>query len=58
MDSSEALKAFEIDPDAFDLVLIDMAMPKMSGDLFPRKIFEVKPDMPIIICTGFSEGVQ
>jgi DNA-binding NtrC family response regulator len=49
------LARFTADPDAFDLVITDMTMPKMTGDRLARKILEIRPDMPIILCTGYSE---
>jgi PAS domain S-box-containing protein len=54
----EALKAFQKDPDSFDLVITDMTMPHMPGDVLAKKILEIRPDMPIIICTGFSEKIS
>ncbi|XOF32198.1 MAG: MASE3 domain-containing protein [Candidatus Electrothrix sp. YB6] len=54
-DSSSALAAFQQEPDFFDLILTDMTMPRMTGDKLSGKILALRPDMPIIICTGFSE---
>ncbi len=52
--SVEALEAFRAKPDEFDLVITDMTMPNMTGlELAPR-LREIRPDIPIIICTGFS----
>jgi two-component system cell cycle sensor histidine kinase/response regulator CckA len=56
--SVEALKAFRARPDQFDLVVTDMTMPLMTGAEFSRKILALRPDMPIILCTGFSERIQ
>ena len=53
--SVEALKAFEANPEAFDLVITDMTMPNMTGDKLAKKLISIKPDIPIVICTGFSE---
>jgi PAS domain S-box-containing protein len=53
--SSEALKAFREKPEDFDLVITDMTMPGMTGEQLSREILGLKPDIPIIICTGFSE---
>ncbi|MCP4579359.1 MAG: response regulator, partial [Deltaproteobacteria bacterium] len=49
---------FIANPDAFDLVMTDMAMPKMTGDQLAEKLFSVRPDIPMIICTGFSEQMN
>ncbi|MCP3872091.1 MAG: response regulator [Desulfobacteraceae bacterium] len=54
MDSVKALEVFQNNPD-FDLVVTDFAMPNMPGDKFASKLLEIKPDTPIILCTGFSE---
>ena len=55
--SLEALKLFRQNPDAFDLVVTDMTMPKMTGDELAQKMLAVKPDLPIIISTGYSEKI-
>jgi len=54
-DSVEALHLFTKSPEDFDLVITDMTMPQMTGDVLAREILKVKPDMPIIMATGFSE---
>lgn len=53
--SIEALEAFRAHPDRFDLVITDMAMPNMSGDRLAKEIMQIRPDIPIILCTGYSE---
>ncbi len=53
--STEALEAFRSTPEKFDLVITDMAMPNITGDKLAKKIKAIRPDIPIIICTGFSE---
>jgi CheY-like chemotaxis protein len=57
-DSIEALKIFKTCPDNFDIVITDMAMPNMSGDELAKKISTLKPDIPIILCTGYSETMS
>jgi PAS domain S-box-containing protein len=52
--SLEALEAFRAQSDNFDLVITDMTMPNMTGEKMAREIMKVRPDMPIILCTGFS----
>ena len=57
-DSEEALKRFIVTPDAFDLVITDMTMPHMNGVELVRKLFAVKPELPVILCTGYSELIN
>ncbi len=52
--SVEALGTFIESPDAFDLIITDMAMPELAGDELARAIKAIRPDIPIILCTGFS----
>ncbi len=54
----EALELFRADPDRFDLVVTDMTMPKMMGDQLAREFMKVRPDIPIILCTGFSPKIS
>lgn len=55
--SVEALEAFRADPHKFDLVITDMTMPNMTGDEFAEEIMAIRPDTPIILCTGFSDRI-
>jgi len=55
--STDALEAFRTDPTAYDLVITDMAMPNMTGDRLARQLIALRPDIPVILCTGFSENV-
>ncbi len=54
----EALDLFKADPMAFDLVITDYAMPVMSGTDLARSMLEIRPDLPLILCTGFSETIS
>jgi len=56
-DSEKALEKFAAQPDRFDLVITDMTMPKMSGDQLARKMMDIKPEIPVILCTGFNEAI-
>ena len=56
--SARALDEFTRDPAAYDLVITDMTMPVMTGDRLAEKIRSVRPDIPIIICTGYSERIS
>jgi len=53
--SVEALEAFRANPDKFDLVITDMAMPNMSGDKLASELIKIRHDIPILLCSGFSE---
>jgi signal transduction histidine kinase/CheY-like chemotaxis protein len=53
-DSSEALKSFADAPDAFDIVITDMYMPKITGKSLAMEILRLRPEMPIILCSGYS----
>lgn len=54
--SLAALAAFREDPDRFDLVVTDFAMPQMNGDRLAKAMLALRPQLPIILCTGFSES--
>ncbi len=56
--SVEALELFKTKPGRFDLVITDMTMPKMTGDVFAQKLMAVRQDIPVIICTGFSARID
>ena len=56
-DSGEALKEFSKHPENYDLVITDMTMPRMSGDELAKKLLEIKPDIPVVLCTGFNEDI-
>jgi CheY-like chemotaxis protein len=56
--STEALETLRSSPDKFDLVITDMTMPKMTGDKLTREIKEIRSDIPVILCTGFSEKIN
>ena len=55
--SVEALEAFRAQPEAFDLVITDQTMPNLTGMALASRLLEIRPDLPIILCTGFSEVV-
>jgi CheY-like chemotaxis protein/exonuclease VII small subunit len=57
IDSQEALKAFRFQPNDFDLAIIDMTMPGMTGDVLARELLQIRSDLPVILCTGFSKKI-
>jgi CheY-like chemotaxis protein len=56
--SIEALEAFRASSDKFDMVITDMQMPNMSGDKLAVELTKIRPDIPILLCTGFSETMS
>jgi PAS domain S-box-containing protein len=52
--SIEALELFKEKKDRFDLVITDMTMPHMTGEKLAEKLMQIRPDIPVILCTGFS----
>lgn len=56
--SSEALAVFQNQPDRFDAVITDQTMPGMTGMDLSRRILQIRPDIPIILCTGYSSLID
>ena len=54
----QALEWFSADPDHFDVIITDMTMPRMTGDRLTKEILTIRPEMPVIICTGYSERMS
>ena len=52
--SIEALELFKAQTDRFDLVITDMTMPQMTGEDLTRELIQIRPDVPVLLCTGFS----
>ena len=50
----EALEIFTEAPDRFDLIITDQTMPRMTGTDLAREILNIRPEIPILVCTGFS----
>jgi PAS domain S-box-containing protein len=53
--SVEALKAFEAQPDKFDIVITDMTMPHLTGVKLAKEVMRLRPQIPVILCSGFSD---
>ncbi|MDY6954774.1 MAG: response regulator, partial [Thermodesulfobacteriota bacterium] len=56
--SLEALEVFRRQPHRFDLVITDMTMPSMTGADLAKEVMKLRPDIPVILCTGFSERMS
>ncbi len=56
--SLDAWNTFQADPGAFDLIISDLTMPRMTGLELAKNMLASRPDLPIIICTGFTETVS
>jgi PAS domain S-box-containing protein len=54
----EALEAFRNNPGKFDLVITDLTMPQVTGMKLARQMIQIRPDIPIILCTGFSDQIE
>ena len=55
--STDALNVFRLEPKGIDLVVTDMVMPLMDGRTLAREIVKIRPDVPIILCTGYNDKV-
>lgn len=56
--SLEALEVLRARPDRFDLVIAHMAMPHMAGDRLAKERRDMRPDIPVILCTGHRERIN
>jgi PAS domain S-box-containing protein len=56
--SLDALNTFQNQPDQFDLVITDQTMPGMTGVDMARRMLQIRPGMPIILCTGYSSLIS
>ncbi|MGO9533543.1 MAG: response regulator [Syntrophobacteraceae bacterium] len=56
--SVEALALFVAHPKRFDLVITDMTMPNMTGDKLAMELMRIRADIPIVVCTGYSERIM
>lgn len=55
MNGLETLEVFRSQPEKFDLVITDQTMPHMSGNELAQELIRIRPNIPIILCTGYSE---
>lgn len=55
--SVEALEEFKADPRSFDIIITDQTMPAMTGFNLAKQAMAIRPDIPVILCTGHSDTV-
>ncbi len=53
-DSQKTLARFQLDPDQYDLVIVDQTMPHLTGVMLAEELLKIRPDIPIILCSGSS----
>ena len=56
--SLDALESFRVAPNTFDLVITDLTMPKMTGDKLASELKKIRPDIPVILCTGYGQEMS
>lgn len=54
---TEAMALFQKEPDGFDLVITDLTMPTMKGTDLARLLLQIRPDLPVILCTGYGDQI-
>jgi len=57
-DSQQALAAYTAAPGDVDLVVTDQTMPRLTGDELARRMLAIRPDLPVLLCTGYSDRVD
>jgi DNA-binding NtrC family response regulator len=55
--SNDALSLFKIDPMSFDAVITDYTMPQMTGIELAQEVMSIRPEIPVLLCTGCTETV-
>ncbi|MCK5227059.1 MAG: response regulator, partial [Desulfobulbaceae bacterium] len=56
--SEKTLEVFRTSPDSFDLIITDQTMPHLTGAELAKEILQIRPDIPIILCTGYSAMIS
>ena len=56
--STKALELFKFNPQQFDLVITDQTMPTLSGNDLIKELLDIRPDLPTILCTGYSDKID
>jgi CheY-like chemotaxis protein len=58
LESPEALKLIKGLPDDFDLIITDLTMPDLTGYQLAERLHQIRPDIPVVLCTGFGESID
>lgn len=56
--SSEALQIVKDNPEGFDLLITDQTMPEMTGIELAEEVLKIRPDIKVILCTGYSDVIS
>lgn len=56
--SAEALAEFTADPQKYDLIITDQTMPEMTGVEFAEQVHQIRPEIPIVLCSGYSTNIN
>jgi len=54
-DSVKALGTIKANPDGFDLLITDMTMPKITGDMLLDEVVKINPHLPVVLCSGYTK---
>ncbi|MBU2454828.1 MAG: response regulator, partial [Proteobacteria bacterium] len=57
LDGQQAFDEFKTAPDQYDLIITDMTMPKMTGNELAVNVLKIRPGLPIVLCTGYSDRI-
>jgi two-component system, cell cycle sensor histidine kinase and response regulator CckA len=58
LDPTSAMQRLRDDPQAFDVLFTDQTMPGITGDILARAARDIRADLPVVVCTGYSEHYQ
>lgn len=53
-----ALELFKTDPMRFDMIITDMTMPQITGDVLAAEVLKIRPDIPVILCSGYNKKID
>lgn len=58
LNSAEVPELVKNDPEKYDLVITDLTMPQMSGDRLALEVAAIRPDLPVVLVTGYSDALE